>query len=286
MGLLCCIVLLELLVHLIRTFNIRSIHKKLHTTINLYNTIKHIIMDRTVDEEDTVADDDDDDEECYETGSEEEDNRRNIIFVEGPACIGKTTICDETFDYMKYLNKYSIFALKSSRSELQFLYDLHILTDTLLALMTSSDRGDKICDRSIYSQFVYGMLFRHDGHILDHETFKEKVDAELADPEIVSVIRHAIMKWNDVVKSLVPNCNVYLVWVVPTDEEAVAKQLKSRNTFEATRNFDLLNYTKNQIYLCKRFHEMSGDDSAKLILVDQFISRERIREEFDINICV
>lgn len=276
MVLLCCIVMLELLNCLVHNFNIG-----LHPIINLYNNITRIIMNGNIDEE---ADDEEkkDENYCNETGSEEDD-RRNIIFVDGPACIGKTTICDDFFDFEKYLKQYEVVASKSSCPDIQFLYDTHIFTDILLTLINCSERSNNVFDRSIYSQFVYGMLFRHNGHILDHETFKKNVRSELTNPTLAKLIRDAVKKWKILVNLLVPDCNVYVVWVVPTDEQAIAKQLKIRNDFETVQNFDLLNYTKNQIYLCKCFHEMSGDDKSKLIQVDKFITREYLIKESGID---
>jgi hypothetical protein len=49
--------------------------------------------------------------------------RKNVVFVDGPACIGKTEVAHVTFDYTKYVDTYPSFTNKSMIGFISSLYE-------------------------------------------------------------------------------------------------------------------------------------------------------------------
>lgn len=183
---------------------------------------------------------------------------QKLIFLEGPACIGKTTSSITTFDFTMYLEKYRRFALKRDLAHVNSLYEHLLITDVmdfLSSIQQANNHGivkstsPKLVDRSHFSSIIYNILFYCDGHVLDHETYKVQFQQKiLKDTTFCSLLADMCTKSWKLLQKLAPSLDIFLLCVIPTNIDRVVVNLKKRNTFETTSGFDLLAYTQNQIY--------------------------------------
>lgn len=67
--------------------------------------------------------------------------RRPLIFLEGTACLGKTTICDQTFDFAHYIQLYPDYQRKNDELYVQSMYEANLYADTLYALIDENERS-------------------------------------------------------------------------------------------------------------------------------------------------
>lgn len=185
--------------------------------------------------------------------------KQKLIFLEGPACIGKTTNSMVTFDFTMYLEKYENFAAKLELGHVNSLYEQLLSFDILdfVVNIESSDANKrattpKLVDRSHFSSIIYNILFYCDGHVLEHEDYKKRFQQSiLSDKTYCATFVEMCRKSWKLIQKLTPSLDVQLVCVIPNDVESVVVNLRKRNGFEYTMGFDLMAYTQNQNYTFK-----------------------------------
>lgn len=102
-----------------------------------------------------------------------------IIFVEGTAGIGKSTICDVSFDFSRYLTRAPLYLHKQEVAYVQSLYEGHVYADIITEMCLASGKrlstasstktrvrfnsNEVIYDRSPFAQIAYNIIFALNG---------------------------------------------------------------------------------------------------------------------------
>lgn len=211
------------------------------------------------------------------------DERQQLIFLEGPACIGKTTSSMISFDFTYYLQKYENFASKLELGHVNSLYEQLLSFDILQFIVNiqiedchKRPSSPKFIDRSHFSSIIYNILFYCDGHILQHNEYKQRFEKYiLSDYTYCSVFADMCRKsWNLILR-LAPNLDIKLLCVIPNDIDSVVLNLRRRNGFEYTMGFDLMSYTQNQIYTFKKLLGLANIGSF-MYTDKEYISTEEL----------
>lgn len=207
--------------------------------------------------------------------------RNRVIFVEGPSCIGKTTVSDNSLDYTRYVASCPMYAQKHADPAVQALYNSKLATEFYSAIMQRSlcteQMEDLYVDRSIFSSLIYEALFKLDGHQAEHAVFCQQVEEQYIERE--GFVEELSRVWNDILKfitMMAPNLDVGLIWIIPKSVYDVAALLEKRNTMEVAMNFNLLEYVRNQTYMFEEFARLSG--VGCIMKVDTPVDRAAIQE--------
>lgn len=214
-----------------------------------------------------------------------------VTFVEGTACIGKTTCCDVSFDYTRYLEECELYVRKGEYMFIQSLYEANMYADMVLQICDEYDkchgepfanereaRVDKCCnflgfswkreymaryrffDRSPFSQLGYCLLFHLNGAVTEPEEFKLRFDTLVSTNEtFCNEIRRVFRKWEHLIQRLMPAVKVSFAWYGSKDPRKTATLMSCRQGIDCqlgTRN--LTYYTANQNYVFRRLQEISG----------------------------
>lgn len=209
---------------------------------------------------------------------------RRLVFVEGTACIGKTTACDESFDYAQYVDRLPLFESKGTIPHVQAVYELNLHADILSCAREFSAEmdGDKLVDRCPLSQLAYSLLFWLDGQREEPHTFAERFDEMvLRDTELVRAIKIASAKWFTAIERLFADrFRLHVVWygsLAPT--RTVARMLERGGLECADKTWNLLHYTYNQNHVFRRMYEITGIGSY---LETELLDRETVLSDVTI----
>lgn len=217
----------------------------------------------------------------------QQEQKQKLIFLEGPACIGKTTNALVTFDFSMYCEKYANFATKTTYSHLNSLYEQLLNADIIEFLMNvESSCADgtlqpslpKFVDRSNFSTIIYNILFHLNGHTVDHEAYKKNFELEiLSDKTFCAVFAEMCQKSWNIIKKLTPSLDVILLLVIPNNPEKIVESLRRRNSFEAQMGFDLMAYTQNQIYTFEIMYKMANV-GVVMKIDNEYINRNEMNQ--------
>lgn len=191
--------------------------------------------------------------------------KQQLVFLEGPACIGKTTNSMTTFDFTIYLEKYAKFAAKQELSHINSLYEQMLTVDVMDFIANIQMHAHtqittpKFVDRSHLSSLIYNILFYCDGHILEHDSYKQHFEQTiLADKTYCAVFTDMCTKSWRLLQKLAPSLDIVLLCVLPNNIDRVVANLQRRNSFEVAKGFDLKAYTQNQIYTFETLFKMAN----------------------------
>ncbi|ATY70231.1 HZV 115-like protein [Tomelloso virus] len=211
-----------------------------------------------------------------------------VLFLDGVSCVGKTTMAHKTLDFAKYLEDYPNFAKKNDLMHIQYLYDHSVTNDMLNYLDEIDEEYQKkmenavelqqflkeaiIVDRSYYSTMAYDIIFKYNGDSLDPHTFRTTVEREVfADETYCQLLTKVWQMWRKRFEKFYPNLNTQLLWVIPTNYDAVVKNLQNRGTFE--NNFgNLRNYVENQCWIFQRLSAITK--IGHLLYVDTHLTSD------------
>lgn len=209
---------------------------------------------------------------------------RDIVFVEGTACIGKTTSCDVSFDYARYIGEQALYKTKHELPYVQVLYEANLYSDIVNEIlnkdaivyspMIDSYAGNEFdgsvknvvtrnenyyfFDRSNMSQLVYAILFHLDGARCEPTIFAARFDETIGrNRELMDEIRRVYRKWAYIYGKLNPNGVVSFLWVGARTPEKIASRVRSRNGLECDmKDWNLTYYTYNQNYVFRKIQEI------------------------------
>lgn len=196
---------------------------------------------------------------------------RDVVFVEGTACIGKTTSCDVSFDFARYRDECALYRTKHELPYVQVLYEANLYSDIINEILNKdsliyapsisapnektyefSHRRENyyFFDRSNVSQLAYAILFHLDGARCEPKQFairfNRTIEQNLA---LVEEIRRVYRKWAYIYEKLNPNGLVSFLWFGASTPEKVAARIRDRNGHECNMNdWNLTYYTYNQNY--------------------------------------
>lgn len=216
-----------------------------------------------------------------------------IIFVEGTAGIGKSTICDESFDFSRYLTRASIYLHKQEVPYVQSLYEGHVYADIITEMCLASgnrlsnasstktrvrfNSDEVIYDRSPFAQIAYNIIFALNGEKKNPFEYRNDFDKLVQIPELHNELRHMFNKWVDIFKWI--NADVKLIWLGSQSPEQTAARLLARSGIREDCN--LSNYIINQNYTFSKLCEISGvgtfylTNSLERKFVQQILDAER-----------
>lgn len=127
-------------------------------------------------------------------------------------------------------------------------------------------------NRSALSALAYDILERHRGHTEPPASFRRAVLEDVFEDEAVcELIRIHWYSWLDLIRSTAPRLDVSVVWVVPTDYDAVARTILARDSFECVEGFRLRDYIENQTFVFRQLHALTG--VGTLLEVDHEVTR-------------
>lgn len=212
--------------------------------------------------------------------------RNVVVFVEGASCIGKTTSCDISFDYTKYVEQNALYADKNSDAAIQNLYNMKLYSDIVKMLVERNnctvDQPDLYVDRFIFSSLVYDILFKCDGHIVEHEEFKRRVNAQyLNNVAFKKQLRDVWIDFIATLEVIAPNVRIELLLITPKSAIQAAAALERRGSMEVTRGFSLLNYMLNQMYLFNELYFISKLRNRIGVVAKTPVTREFIEQFFE-----
>lgn len=206
----------------------------------------------------------------------------DIVFVEGTACIGKTTACDVSFDYARYMDERALYARKHELPYVQALYEANLCVDIVNEIANKNaivyspmidstvehDDNYYFFDRSNMSQLVYAILFHLDGARCEPSAFAARFEETIGDDrELNDEIRRVFRKWAYVYGKLNRNGDVSFLWYGARTPEDVAARIRTRNGSECRENdWNLTYYTYNQNYVFRRIQEIC--DLGRYVEVD------------------
>lgn len=186
-----------------------------------------------------------------------------IVIVDGTACLGKTTSCHKTFDFVNYISQSNLYVDKSSKPYIQNLYESNIYADLILSIqeeLNNSEKCDqtivrKIFDRGPFSQLAYTILFSLDGQHLNVFEFANKF--ELLIEQIEQEIFKTFNKWPKLLSQLFPGVSIKWMWYGSSNTLATSNRMEKRGGLECNRGWNLRNYTVNQNYVFRRLCEIT-----------------------------
>lgn len=216
-----------------------------------------------------------------------------LVFVEGTAGIGKSTICDESFDFARYLTRAPLYLHKQEVPYVQSLYEGHVYADIVTEICLASGKrlstassakarvrfssSEVIYDRSPFAQIAYNIIFALNGEKKNPFEFRNDFDKLVQIPELHNELRHLFNKWMDIFKWI--NADVKLIWLGSQSPEQTAAKLLARSGIREDCN--LTNYIINQNYTFSKLCEISGvgtfylTNSLERKFVQQVLDAER-----------
>lgn len=223
--------------------------------------------------------------------SKPNNNLKRLVFLEGTACLGKTTCSDQTFDYAHYLQLYPDYNKKNSEMYVQSMYEANLYADVLYALIgenatsllqetyyqldsetrasflnTSArfSRAKNIVprvtyfDRSPFSQIAYSILYHLNGHVVEPHIFAEQLDNLFADERFTDELRSVFQKWIALFHQLYPNVEVKLIWFGAQSPSGTVQRMLKRGGIETKFDWNLLHFVHNQNKLFRTIQERTG----------------------------
>lgn len=216
-----------------------------------------------------------------------------IIFVEGTAGIGKSTICDVSFDFSRYLTRAPLYLHKQEVAYVQSLYEGHVYADIITEMCLASGKrlstasstktrvrfnsNEVIYDRSPFAQIAYNIIFALNGEKKNPFEYRNDFDKLVQVPELHNELRHLFNKWMEIFKWI--NADVKLIWLGSQSPEQTAAKLLARSGIREDCN--LTNYIINQNYTFSKLCEISGvgtfylTNSLERKFVQQILDAER-----------
>lgn len=216
-----------------------------------------------------------------------------IIFVEGTAGIGKSTICDVSFDFSRYLTRAPLYLHKQEVAYVQSLYEGHVYADIITEMCLASGKrlstasstktrvrfnsNEVIYDRSPFAQIAYNIIFALNGEKKNPFEYRNDFDKLVQVPELHNELRHLFNKWIEIFKWI--NADVKLIWLGSQSPEQTAARLLARSGIREDCN--LTNYIINQNYTFSKLCEISGvgtfylTNSLERKFVQQILDAER-----------
>lgn len=216
-----------------------------------------------------------------------------IVFVEGTAGIGKSTVCDESFDFSRYLTRAPLYLHKQEVPYVQSLYEGHVYADIITEMCLASGKrlstasstktrvrfnsDEVIYDRSPFAQIAYNIIFALNGEKKNPFEYRNDFDKLVQIPELHNELRHLFNKWVEIFKWI--NADVKLIWLGSQSPEQTAARLLARSGIREDCN--LTNYIINQNYTFSKLCEISGvgtfylTNSLERKFVQQILDAER-----------
>ena len=225
---------------------------------------------------------------------------KSLVFLEGTAGIGKNLVCDESFDFSRYLSRAPIYLHKQEVPYIQSLYEGHIYADIIIELCVASGRRasgpgttnklrftteEVIFDRSPFAQLAYNIIFALNGERKSPFEYRNDFDKLIAIPELHNELRHFFAKWMDIMRWI--NGDVKLIWFGAQSAERTAARLVARSGVR--KDCNLGNYIINQNYTFAKLCEISGfgnfylTDSCERKYIRNLLEAERSAENIDAN---
>lgn len=148
---------------------------------------------------------------------------RDIVFVEGTSCLGKTTVARRSFDMMEYVKREPLYRDKHSLPYMQALYEAELYADLALLRLEPSTTNDRVyADRGYVSQFCYATLFAYEGESAEPELFAARVDREVFGSQaVIDTLRRAAAAWRRFDEAT--NTRSTTVWCVSDDPDSTAR---------------------------------------------------------------
>lgn len=212
-----------------------------------------------------------------------EDPKYDIVFLEGTCCLGKTTVSDHTFDFTQYIENFGPYAMKHQLPHIASLYEAVVGADIVNFLRDYTD-GDKICDRMMFSQLAYALVFHYKGHKRDPKEFAADVDREFFnDSETVQEVGRVFNKWMKIFNGMVPNATVRVVWLIAKNVDLTVKHIEERACSEDLLNWNLRNYVENQNTVFSRLASIVDVERnySSVKFVDDFLTADSIAQHID-----
>nr|UBR58371.1 HZV 115-like/thymidylate kinase-like protein [Oryctes rhinoceros nudivirus] len=203
---------------------------------------------------------------------------KRVVFVDGVSGIGKTTISDITVDFLKYLDQYPDFIKKNNTPHIQNLYEHLIFDEIFKCLDEIVENGPELTlvDRSFFSTLAYDIIFKHGGDSADPKEFQKTVDAKVfGDEKYMEILTNVWRSWDQRIKKLYPTLEIYLLWVLPVEIDAVVEHLKKRGTFENTFT-NMANYIQNQNYTFQMLHMHTH--VGKILYIHEYITKDAVKD--------
>lgn len=207
---------------------------------------------------------------------------KSVIVLDGVSCVGKTSSSQKTFDFLSYLEIYPEFANKNATPHLRYVYDHIVTIDVFKYLDSIVNDGTQdiiILDRCFLSTYAYDVLFHFGGWDADPEQFKIDVETVFGDKQLMEYTTLIWKFWENQIETQYPNLDIKLLWVIPTDADAVALNLANRGTFENESSTNVVNYIKNQSYAFSKLAEITN--VGKIVEVEQYITAEYIKKNIN-----
>lgn len=195
---------------------------------------------------------------------------KDIVFVEGTACIGKTTSCDVSFDFARYMDERKLYGQKHECAYVQSLYEANLYADILNEILMkdttiygpnkSSSKNYYFFDRWGVSQLVYAILFHLDGPFCHPDVFVARFDETiLRNCELVDEIKRVFNKWALLFENMNPHGSVSYLWYGARKPVYTASLMTRRNGSECRmKDWNLVYYTQNQNYVFRKIQEITG----------------------------
>lgn len=203
------------------------------------------------------------------------ERRCGIKVLEGVAGTGKTTIANQSFDYLFYLSKHEIFKEKHAIAPVSILYDINLMCDLFRTFQQQSmvyENKSFIADRDIVSQFVYSLLFMFDGHMKPNSEFIPAVRGFLNRHCVV--IKEVFNNYFNLRAALFPNRRIETQVGTVADTgffTDLANNITRRGTFEVEAGYDLIAYSQNQSWLFAELVKLVDHEDFKIVTVTPFI---------------
>lgn len=200
---------------------------------------------------------------------------KDIVFVEGTACIGKTTSCDISFDFARYIDERKLYERKHDCPYIQSLYEANLYADILCEILfkdailyssinekTRDDRQANyyFFDRCNTSQLVYAILFHLDGACCHPDVFAARFEETIMrNEELVVEIRRVFRKWSHLFEKMNPQGSISYLWYGARKPEYTASLMTRRDGCEGRmENWNLAYYTQNQNYVFRKIQEITA----------------------------
>lgn len=204
------------------------------------------------------------------------DHKSCVVFVDGTACIGKTTVCDFTFDLTNYIKQCSLYSEKHAIPYIQSMYESKMFSDILSTIRDIEKRYlstklnettttnntlnsmkkyfNNCCshtidleifptidyyffDRSPYSQIAYALLFHYHGPTTEPHTFADNFDhGILRNPVVCNELKTVMHKWLHEMRRVKPNIEYRFLWYGSISPSYTMNLLQKRDGPENSMN--------------------------------------------------
>jgi len=211
---------------------------------------------------------------------QQQSNVNNLVFLEGTSSVGKTSTSDVSQDMTKNVKRFNLYAVKYQYPYIQSMYEARIYLDTI-CLVKNYTGGTLMCDRMMFSQFVYSLVFHYKGHQLDPREFNEIVDKNVFENlAIVRELRELFQSWIRVLRQLnSPHTdNLTIVWVMAKNPKFTAQLIRERSEMEDLNTWNLENYVHNQNAVFQRLANVVDPEHVFSCTryVDNYVTRKMI----------